>query len=264
MSAFDRLCALLLLLGAAHYSLAGETNYCDLDLCYGFEGHIACNNTGGFAPICASDVKIIPIRPELQEAIIFRHNLYRNAIAGGWGQYKPAAHMALTRWNPELARLAELNVRRCDAEHDLCRNTNDFNFAGQNIGVIYHRGNDFDAEQTALHQIDTWFAESDLASMDTINEYRTPEDGTQIGSFTGMVQEMGNQMGCAILQQTVIEDIVQQILTCNYSYINIEGLPVYIPGEPGSKCTTGTDPTFKALCSANEFYDVNDIPHYKE
>lgn len=79
-----------------------------------------------------------------------------------------------------------------------------------------------------------------------------------------MVQEMGTSMGCAILQQTGEKGIVQQILTCNYSYINIEGLPVYGIGVTASQCTTGPDATYPSLCSDNEVYEVNDIPHYRE
>ncbi|XP_005179141.1 antigen 5 like allergen Cul n 1 [Musca domestica] len=262
MLAFSKLCSIVVFLGIFNYCSA--TNYCDPDLCYGLEGHIGCNNNGQYAPTCYPDAKIVPIDEGLRNAIIRKHNEYRNLVASGFDRFAPASRMAKTHWNDELAQLAELNVKQCEAKHDLCRNTDEFNFAGQNIAVRYFWNNQFDAGLTALDQIDQWFDEYKLASMKDIREYRTPTDGTVIGSFTAMVQEMGTSMGCAILQQTGEKGIVQQILTCNYSYINIEGLPVYGIGVTASQCTTGPDATYPSLCSDNEVYEVNDIPHYRE
>lgn len=79
-----------------------------------------------------------------------------------------------------------------------------------------------------------------------------------------MIQEMGTDVGCALLQQTVGDNICQQILTCNYSYINIVDLPVYTVGSPGSQCVTGTDRVYRHLCSDYEQYEVTGIPHYVE
>lgn len=40
-------------------------------------------------------------------------------------------------WDDELAYLAELNAKTCKIEHDLCRNTANFPYAGQNLALGY-------------------------------------------------------------------------------------------------------------------------------
>lgn len=51
-------------------------------------------------------------------------NTYRNDHAlGKTPNYEPAVRMATLQWDPELAELADLNVRTCVYRHDQCRNT---------------------------------------------------------------------------------------------------------------------------------------------
>lgn len=42
-------------------------------------------------------------------------------------------------------------------------------------------------------------------------------------------------------------------LVCDYAYSNLG--PVYDIGATASKCTTGTNPDYPALCSENEKYE---------
>lgn len=47
-------------------------------------------------------------------------------------------------------------------------------------------------------------------------------------------------------------------MVCNYGVGNVLGQPVYLTSDTaGSGCTTGTDPTFTALCSSSENLDPN-------
>lgn len=96
--------------------------------------------------------------------------------SGGVQGYEPAARMAKTRWNQELADLAALNVIQCDGEHDTCRNTEAFPYGGQNVAVIYYRGL-FDSNKVCLDQIDNWFNERLHCSMNEIRAYKDPTDG---------------------------------------------------------------------------------------
>lgn len=50
-------------------------------------------------------------------------------------------------------------------------------------------------------------------------------------------------------------------IVCNYAAGNVDGSPVYLDSmTAGSGCTTGTDATYKALCSNNEPLDANYRP----
>lgn len=58
--------------------------------------------------------------------------------------YEPAARMATLTYDNELAELAELNVRRCDFEHDRCANTG-------NAFFILHRNEVKETLSIAFH-----------------------------------------------------------------------------------------------------------------
>lgn len=60
-------------------------------------------------------------------------------------------------------------------------------------------------------------------------------------------------IGCAASRYTDAKG-KQSVLVCNYGFGNLENKYVYEAGEPGSKCTTGTNPDYPALCSVNEDY----------
>lgn len=47
-----------------------------------------------------------------------------------------------------------------------------------------------------------------------------------------------------------------QLMTCNYAYNNIIGKPVYRNGKAASKCKTGINKQYKALCSLRETYNL--------
>ena len=47
-----------------------------------------------------------------------------------------------------------------------------------------------------------------------------------------------------------------QLMACNYAYTNMIDMPVYRDGEPASKCKTGKNKKYKALCSLREKYNL--------
>lgn len=50
-------------------------------------------------------------------------------------------------------------------------------------------------------------------------------------------------------------------IVCNYAAGNMDSVPVYLNStKAGSGCTTGTDTTYKALCSSKEPLDPNYNP----
>lgn len=73
---------------------------------------------------CPSERMKINITPKLQQIMVDEHNKYRNQQAlGQTPNYQPATRMATMKWDPELAKLAAINVRQCEMKHDSCRNT---------------------------------------------------------------------------------------------------------------------------------------------
>lgn len=80
-------------------------------------------------------------------------------------------------WDNELAYLAELNARTCVYDHDTCRATDKFPYAGQNLA---RRGNSQDYEVTASalkFMITDWFLEYKDANMSYIQRFRNHEQG---------------------------------------------------------------------------------------
>lgn len=55
------------------------------------------------------------------------HNKIRNFVASGnHSLYNSAERMAFMKWDKSLAFVASFNVRSCEFQHDLCRNTSKF------------------------------------------------------------------------------------------------------------------------------------------
>lgn len=46
-------------------------------------------------------------------------------------------------------------------------------------------------------------------------------------------------------------------LSCNYATESWQNKPIYLSGDPASKCETGPNSDYPSLCSTDEQYDVN-------
>lgn len=84
--------------------------------------------------------------------------------------------MAPMRWDNELAENAKYNVRHCLLEHDKCRNTPKFRFAGQNMALMTF------SEPHNMSEIMTWatrgwFRQYKKGSMAIIKCYPENLDG---------------------------------------------------------------------------------------
>ncbi|XP_037932307.1 antigen 5 like allergen Cul n 1-like [Teleopsis dalmanni] len=251
----------LKLIGVFSFALLIEltlsTNYCSSTLCKSGATHIACNNNGAFASACSSDAKIVPMTAALKKALLNKHNTLRNTIASGkLNGYKAAKRMATIVWDAELAKLAELNVKQCVMNHDECRNTDKFKFAGQNLAYSGWSGTTKTVQSVAVSHVQLWYNEYKDCSMSYINSYKSPTNGKAIGHFTQVVQEKATHMGCAILRQTK-SGTTYQFIACDYAYTNVLGKPIYTSGTAASGCKTGRNPNFKSLCTTKEVYNVN-------
>lgn len=197
----------------------------------------------------------------MKDKIVDSHNDKRNQVAGGKiPKHLPAVRMATIQWDHELAYLAGINVKSYEHyEHDECRNTHKFKFAGQNLAKDSWYGSKPQVEVLVLDQIEKWFSESKDSDMSRINNVGSTENPVT-GHFTVMVAELSIRVGCAAVRSSeYMEGKNWETLTtaCNYAHNNVVGSKIYRSGAAASECTTGTNPEYPFLCSVNESYDPN-------
>ncbi|BFG01504.1 antigen 5 like allergen Cul n 1-like [Drosophila madeirensis] len=252
--------ALLSIIGVLLALAEAQTpNYCDSALC-GSSTHIACNNNGAWASTCPTSPAPSAVTFDLaqRKQILKMHNVRRNRIASGlMAKYKPAKRMATMRWNPELAKLAALNVKQCKMNHDACHNTQTFKASGQNLAMYGYSGpqSGMTIPQLITASVNMWWGEQKDASMTIINKYPSNWSGPPIGHFTAMAQEENTHCGCAAAFYTE-SGMNNFLMACNYATTNWVGSPVYQRGVKGSGCKTGTNPNYPGLCRVAEVYDV--------
>lgn len=191
---------------------------------------------------------------ELETLLLEKHNEYRNQIAeGSVKSFPQAARMTKVTWNEELSHLAELNSKRCVFEHDKCRGTAEFPYAGQAIAYYDTAINqNYNNERVIKKMMEKMFNEYfnvDVEDIESINTFN--KDGFDIGNFLQIAQDKANQIGCG-LADYIIGNYRRLHLVCNYSYGNIRGGRVYEEGESCSLCETGCSDDYPALCNENE------------
>ncbi|XP_070492977.1 venom allergen-1-like [Chironomus tepperi] len=237
--------------------VASQTDYCSTSLCSGWK-HIACENSGDFDPFCPPDRKILDLYDEHKQLIVDEHNKLRNKIASGQEiGFNSASMMSTMVWNDELAKLAELNAKTCRSEHDNCRNTDKFHFAGQNIALSQSSPDFGTLDAIIINAIQNWYAEAKIATQSEIDSYFSSD--RMIGHFTQIVNDLSNEVGCAVVQYTENDGWKSSLFVCDYARTNIIGFPVYVSGDPASQCNLGINPNYEALCSINEVVDPNSI-----
>ncbi|XP_055844427.1 antigen 5 like allergen Cul n 1-like [Episyrphus balteatus] len=224
------------------------TDYCMKNLCSSGRKHIACNNTGDFAPACPENqTEMVPMTQSLIDMILDSHNSKREILASGnLPGFEPAAKMYEMGWSDELAYLASLNAKRCLFAHDYCHNTEDIKSSGQNLAKMWWKGHSFTDDEIISTRIDTWWAEYKITNMSQLQAYpRFTEK--MIGHFTVMTAEKNKLAGCAAI--TYPENGMSSMtLCCNYAATNFIGQPMYTPGPTASMCTSGTSSVYPSLC----------------
>ncbi|XP_073831638.1 venom allergen-1-like [Musca autumnalis] len=237
------------------------TDYCSKTyLCTNGHKHIACGDKK-FNSTCPSNAAFVPIDDKLKAEIVRAHNEKRNFVAGGGvGHLQPACRMATMEWDDELAEIASYNVLQCYMEHDKCRNTDNYRYAGQNLAWRSY----WDPRNvTSLfrNSFTMWYDEVQHVKMDFIDAFPRGYKGPEIGHFTVMMADRNIRVGCAASSylDTRIEGGRQIFLiACNYATTNMLELPIYAKcSSPATSCTSGRNPQFPNLCSASEKYDLN-------
>lgn len=129
---------------------------CDSSLCDVGVQHIACENSGNWSASCSPDKKVIEIDEDLKQKIVAAHNKWRNTAAQGILNLT-ASKMATILWGEELAKLAELNVKKCILKHDACVNTPMYKNVGQNLGISTLKGVFQEPGPTVIGLINKWY-----------------------------------------------------------------------------------------------------------
>ncbi|CAD7083425.1 unnamed protein product [Hermetia illucens] len=217
------------------------------DYCKLCKHHIACRNHGSFSSSCHPGRKLINL-DDFKDLIIDKHNAYRNKFAKGALKFEPAARMATMQWDDELAKLAELNVKRCKMKHDKCRKTKRFPMAGQNLSKVW-AGGWITAKGAIKSGINLWFKEYKHAKQSNLDKLRFK--GPTTGHFTVMVNDLNTHVGCALVVQPTSSGS-ESFFACNYAQTNVIGTQLYIKGPPASKCIKGANEKYPALCDVSE------------
>uniref|UniRef100_F6JY57 30.2 kDa salivary antigen 5-related protein n=1 Tax=Phlebotomus tobbi TaxID=33402 RepID=F6JY57_9DIPT len=191
------------------------------------------------------------------------HNRLRDRFArGSVPNFKSAAKMPVLKWDNELAKLAEYNVRTCKFAHDQCRATTACPYAGQNLGQMLSSPDYLDPGYAIKNITREWFLEYKWANQDRTNIYTAGpgKDGKQIGHFTSFIHEKSDKVGCAVAKLTNRQfNMKQYLIACNYCYTNMMNERVYSTGAPCSKCQSKKcDSKYKNLCDVSE--KVEPIP----
>ena len=163
-------------------------DYCEPGLCQSNKKHIGCLNKGYFNHLCTPDARVIQMDDYSKRLILHLHNQLRSNIAEGRTPGFPqAVRMGPLKWDNELAYLAELNAMSCEIEHDKCRNTRSFAFAGQNLALGWLL-DDHTIDWAIRNFTNEWFIEYKDARPDIIDGFYKLS-GPPVGHFTLMVND---------------------------------------------------------------------------
>jgi hypothetical protein len=192
------------------------------------------------------------------------HNTYRNKTAAGLLRneiptnlkyYPTAVRMLTVRWDDSLAYVAEANTRQCQMKHDACRVTRTNTYVGQNLCSGYSTGQLASDEALIMSCMASWFNEYKKVA-DPVGTIKTCCN-SGAGHFTQMVTDRVTAVGCAMIK-FFANSRNNYIFACNYNSVNMIGASTYQSGTPVAGKCTQKNPTYPALCYAN---DVNIAPY---
>jgi len=234
-----------IVLVAVAAATVSATDYCEIS-----SRHMLCNPAGKPASTCTNTVSgdyKRSVTAEDQKIIVDLHNKLRRDLANGKAGTMPkAANMEKFTWDEELAKIAQAQVNKCVYGHDClwpykCRKDKDgcYNGVGQNIA---YRPNSSLVNQSDWHlTIQAWYdeikhydnANKDVESLSTFGFWK-------IVHFTQIIWAETYKVGCGFI---IYFDgqYYKRLYSCNYGHGgNWIGRPIYLKGEPCSKCPKDT------------------------
>jgi len=229
-----------------------DNKWCNPGL-YG-AGNTMCIYEDGAVSSCG-DVKSRKVTSQaMKDAIVKKHNDLRSKVAKGKetkgvnGRQPKAANMRQMVWNDELAEVAQRWVDQCTNGHDKNRRTGDFTYVGQNWAWTMSWKQE-DQTEVAKKMVQMWYDEvKDIAEASRAKSGSPGSTGV-VGHYTQVVWAESSEVGCGWMTSVKNKNF-ENVLVCNYGPGgNMRGSPVYIKGNPGSKCPSGTKKTSAGLCA---------------
>jgi len=232
-----------LILVAVAAATISAAEYCDISA-----KHQLCNPSGEPATKCNNTVLDDykrTVTAEDQNIIVDMHNKLRRDLAKGEAGTMPkAANMEKITWDEELAKIAQAQVNKCVYDHDCgdCRKDKNgcYSHVGQNIA---YRGSTGFGNQSDWHlPIQAWYNEiTNYDNADT-NVEKFSGTGTTgvVGHFTQVIWAETYKIGCGFI---IYQEgkWYKKLYSCNYGHGgNMGGAPIYLKGEPCSKCPSDT------------------------
>ncbi|XP_055301539.1 antigen 5 like allergen Cul n 1-like [Sitodiplosis mosellana] len=164
-----------------------------------------CGATNTFGSNCVNPV-IVPTTNESRAFMLDLINGYRSVVA--LGQLpdaiagRTAARMATIVWHDELEMEVQENAITCTLNHNGCRNTNQFMFAGQNMGFSCSDPASSTPDTDAVRAIfaDWWNEHLAITSIAANNDFSGIQASDPYGHFTQMVTDNSFAMGCSMVR----------------------------------------------------------------
>ncbi|XP_054268662.1 scoloptoxin SSD43-like [Macrosteles quadrilineatus] len=252
--------------------IAVKGNNCEYPECPVSGTHTMCKYPAKLdtsAPKCSGKGATAGLTAEDKRVILDKHNELRRKIANGEQKgFSKAANMMQLAWNPELEMIAQRFINSCgvDGDHDKCRNLKDNTPVGQNsANSVMTEG---DTKATVLEKmVESWYDPLEKLTDNTVvDEYTRPED-VSIKDFTQLIWAESNRLGCGYRVESKVGNSQAVAVACNYATEgNVKGDPVYVKGEPCSKCPKGSkcSKTYPGLCAKEVKESINKEPNKKE
>ncbi|KAH8265264.1 hypothetical protein KR038_002704 [Drosophila bunnanda] len=227
--------------------------YCNTQYCH--ENHLLCRNPDKLNVRCPAGTRILSMLP-FRNALLTSINEFRNFTASGGGKYlKPAARMARMSYSPYLEEFARLAIITCSTDK-FCLSSKDFYYIGYIHDAVYYVGPQGDLEdlELILRIIEDWIRNLDLINIKTAIYLPASLDNPDIANTALLMAEKNTYVGCSALR-FVVAEYNNFVFACAFSTDLMVRRPIYrMSGVAGSACKH-RDPTFTALCSADENYE---------
>lgn len=141
------------------------------------------------------------------------------------------------------------NAVQCKMAYDECVRTANYKHAGQNVyeKCYESHGRLQYPSDVAEHGVMSWIDEFHNVSDISIEHFVDKEIIAKFGRYLQVVKNNADRIGCSIVRYHNSEDLICDLLVCNYNVGNLIGYPTYEIGPFASKCSTDINPTFPGI-----------------
>lgn len=135
-------------------------------------------------------------------------------------------------------------------EHDKCRRTKKYIYAGQNLAMSWCTPH-ISPDEAIKRANENWWKEyKNITFINEGNLYNSIKANDKHGHFTQMARDKAFAIGCAMIST---RNGYEHYIACNYALANIINQPVYERGPVASGCKT-KNKKYPGLCGKYEDY----------